>query len=153
MLIQLPPPLETAAHADDVFKSILDQKRGRAETAVTVITINHNRFFLVGLLNEFLNVAIVQTNRAGDMRLAVRGRIANIDEQALFLIEPLSGVVNLYLRDIHTEAPRLTAVFYQARTELSTAKACCRECVLGLLRPELITLNRPNCGSGGAGEA
>ena len=102
MSIDLTPCFETAAHAGDILKTVLDQVGCGAETAVTVITIDHDRLLFVRILNELLHIAVVQMQRSWNVRRLVRARIANIDEHRVFLIEPLFGLVNLYLRNLHS---------------------------------------------------
>ena len=80
MLVELPPRLETAAHARRATESVLDEKGSRAQAAVPMITVDDHLFGLVGALQELLNIAIVQTDGSGNMRLFVRARIAYIDK-------------------------------------------------------------------------
>jgi hypothetical protein len=96
MSINLTPCFETAGHADDIFKTVLDQVGCGAETAITVIAVNHDRLVFVGILKELLHIAVVQMQRSRDMRRLVRAWIANIDEHRILLIEPLFCLVNFY---------------------------------------------------------
>src|SRR5258708_32595490 len=80
VLIHRTPSFEPAAHARDVLKTVLDEKRGRTETAVAVVTIHHDRLLLVGVLQKLLHVGVIELNRAGNVRLAVGAGIANVDE-------------------------------------------------------------------------
>src|SRR5215475_1137394 len=121
MLIHRSPSFKSAAHAHDVGKAVLNEKRRRAQTAVTVVTINHDVFVLVRLLHELLYVAVIQMDRSRNMRLPVRAGIANIDEQAPFLIESLFRFANLNLGNFHNALFNPTMSFYQARAILSTA--------------------------------
>lgn len=122
MLIDLPPGLETAAHARRVIESVLDEKGSRAQTAVPMITVDDHLFGLVGALQELLDIAIVQADRSGNMRLFVRTRIAYIDEQGRLLVQLLFRIVYLNLWNFHRSLP-LTSSFYQADFSLSTVMA------------------------------
>jgi hypothetical protein len=72
MLIHLPPCLETAAHARSIGEAVVDEKGGRTQTAVSMIAIDNHLFGLIGALQEFLDVAVVQTDGPGNVRLFVR---------------------------------------------------------------------------------
>src|SRR4030095_6323532 len=102
MLIHRTPSFEPAAHARDVRKTVLDEKCGRAETAVAVITIHHHRLFLGGVLQKLLHVAVIELNRTGNVRLAVGAGITNIDEQTALLVELLFSLMNGYLGNFHS---------------------------------------------------
>src|SRR6266545_2950910 len=117
MLIHLPPRFEAATHARNVFESIVNQKRGCAETAVAVIAINNNRLILFRFLQKLLCVAVVQVKRPRNMRLAVRSGIANIDARTRSLIELRLGIMNLNLRDFHT-GPLLTYSYFSIKPKL-----------------------------------
>src|SRR5690348_17326683 len=101
MLVELPPRLETAAQARRATESVLDEKGSRAQAAVPMITVDDHLFGLVGALQELLNIAIVQTDGSGNMRLFVRARIAYIDKQGRLLIQLLFRIVDLNLRNFH----------------------------------------------------
>src|ERR671913_1776390 len=101
MSIDLTPCFETAAHAGDISKTVLEKVCCRAQTAVTMIAVNHHRLFFVRILNELLHIAVVQMQRSRNVRRLVRARIANIDEHRVFVIEPLFGLVNFYLWNFH----------------------------------------------------
>jgi len=101
MSIDLTPCFEAAAHADNIFETVLEKVGCGAETAVTVIAVNHYRLFFVRILNELLHIAVVQMQRSRNVRCLVRARIADIDENRLVLIEALFGLVNLYLGNLH----------------------------------------------------
>jgi hypothetical protein len=97
MLIRLPPGFEPAAHARNILEAVFHEVSRGAEAAVTVIAVNDDRCLLVGIVDEFLNVAVMKMSRAGYMGRAIGTRIANIDEHALFLVEFFLGLVYLYL--------------------------------------------------------
>src|SRR4030095_10920428 len=97
MLIHLPPCFEAAAHTRDVFEAVFNEVRGRAKTAVTVIAVDDDRGLFVGVLDKFLNIAIMEMQRAGYVRCAIRSRIANIDKDGRFLIQLLFRLMNLNL--------------------------------------------------------
>ena len=59
MIIDSTPCFETAAHAGDIFKTVLEKVGCGAETAVPVIAVNHYRIVFVRILNELLHVAVV----------------------------------------------------------------------------------------------
>ena len=59
MLIQLPPCFEAAAHTRDVFETVFNEIRGRSKTAVTVVAVDDDRGLFVGVLDKFLNIAIM----------------------------------------------------------------------------------------------
>src|SRR4029450_9638347 len=101
MLIHRTPSFKPAAHARDVLKTIFDEKRRRSQTAIAVITIHHYRLFLVGVLQKRLDVAVVELKPAGNVRLAIGGGIANVDEQTTLLVELLFSLVNGYLGNFH----------------------------------------------------
>ena len=86
MFIHRTPSFKPAAHARDVLKTIFDEKRRRSQTAIAVITIHHYRLFLGGVLQKRLDVAVVELNRAGNVRLVVGAGIANVDEQTTLRI-------------------------------------------------------------------
>src|SRR6266704_5053062 len=65
MLINLSPCFEAAAHARDVFEAVFNEVRGRAKTAVTVVAVDDDRGLFVGVLDKFLNIAIMEMQRAG----------------------------------------------------------------------------------------
>jgi hypothetical protein len=87
-----------------------------------MITVDDHLFGLVGALQELLDIAIVQTDRSGNMRLFVRTWVAYIDEQARFLVQLLFRIVYLNLRNFHRSL-LLTSSFYQAGFSLSTVMA------------------------------
>ena len=120
MSIDLTPCFETAAHAGDIFKTVLEKVGCGAETAVTVIAVNHDRLLFIRILNELLHIAVVQMQRSRNVRRLVRARIADIDEHGLIPIEPLFSFVNLYLWNLHISSS-LTLSFYQGPPALSTA--------------------------------
>jgi hypothetical protein len=64
-----------------------------------VIAVDDDVLFLVGVFDEVLNVAVVQMDGAGNMRLMERVWIADIDEQRVLAVELLFCLVNLDLRD------------------------------------------------------
>src|SRR5262245_62587614 len=97
MLIHLPPGFEPAAHARNILEAVFNEVSSGAETAVTVVAINDHRCLFVNVLDEFLNVAVMKVPRSGYMGRAIGSRIANIDEDTLFLVEFFLGVVYLYL--------------------------------------------------------
>src|SRR5205814_9218036 len=91
-------------HAGDIFTSILDKIRRRSEAAVTMITVHDDVFILVGVLYKLLHVTVVQTNRAGNMRLLVRAGITDIDEETWFLVKFALCVLDWSMRDLHAPA-------------------------------------------------
>ena len=97
MLIHLPPGFEAAAHARNIPKAVFDEVSGGTKTAVAVIAVNHDRGLFVGILDKFLNIAIIKMHGARYVRGAVGSRIPNIDEDTLFLVEFFLGLVYLYL--------------------------------------------------------
>src|SRR5205823_6458934 len=77
-------------------------KRPRsAKTAVTVVAVDDDRGLFVGVLDKFLNIAIMKMQRAGDMRRAIRSRIANIDKHGRFLFQLLFRLMYLDLGNIY----------------------------------------------------
>jgi len=84
MLIQLPPCFEAAAHTRDVLKAVFNEVRGRTKTAVTVVAVDDHRGLFAGVLDKFLNIAIMKVQRAGYVRRAIRSRIANIKNMDAF---------------------------------------------------------------------
>ena len=97
MLIDLTPRFKAAAHARHILEAVFNEVSSGAETAVAVIAVYDDRRFFVGILDKFLNIAIMKMPRAGYMGRAIGTRIANIDENALFLVEFFLGLVYLYL--------------------------------------------------------
>src|SRR4029077_8237844 len=97
MLIQLPPCFEAAAHTRDVLKAVFNEIRGRTKTAVTVVAVDDHRGLFVGVLDKFLNIAIMKVQRAGYVRRAIRSRIANIDKHGRFLFQLLFRLMYLNL--------------------------------------------------------
>src|SRR5215831_9218789 len=87
MFIHLPPGFEPAAHARHILEAVFNEVSSDPETAVTVIAVHDHRRLFVGILDEFLNVTVMKVPRAGYMGRAIGTRIANIDEDALFLVE------------------------------------------------------------------
>src|SRR5918999_3838031 len=116
MLIHLPPCFEAAAHAGDVFKSIVNEKSGRAETAVAMIAVDYDRLILIRTLQKILHVVIVQMNRARNMRLPIGTRIANIDKGNRSFIQLLLSIVNLHLGNLHASAPRYGSSSFKLET-------------------------------------
>ena len=111
MLIHLPPGFEPAAHARDVLEAVFSEVSSGAETAVTVIAVNNHWRLFVGVLDKFLNIAIMKMPRAGYVSRVIRTRISNIDEDALFLVEFFLGLVYLYLLYVvHYWAPCLCSI-------------------------------------------
>src|SRR5262245_7057175 len=84
MLIHLPPSFEPAAHTCNILEAVFNEVSSGPETAVTVITVHDHWCLFVGILDEFLNVAVMKMSRAGYMGGSIGTRIANIDEDALF---------------------------------------------------------------------
>src|SRR6266508_3826885 len=119
MLVYLPPGFEAAAHTGDVFEAILEKKRRRPETTVTVVAVNHDWRFFVGVAKKFLHVAIVEVNRAVNMRVAIGTGIANIDEHTFVAIELLLSVMNLNLRNLH-----LRPLLAYSRSSIKPKPAC-----------------------------
>ena len=97
MLIHLTPRFEAAAHARNILEAVFNEVGGCAETAVTVVAVDDNLGLFVGILDKFLNIAIMKMPRAGDMGRAIGTRITDIDEDTLFLVEFFLGLVYLYL--------------------------------------------------------
>src|SRR6185437_3077306 len=71
MLVHLPPCLETAAHARSMGEAVVDEKGGRTQTAIPMVAIDNHLFGFIGALQELLDVAVVQTDGPGNMRLFV----------------------------------------------------------------------------------
>ena len=114
MLIHLPPGFEPAAHARHILEAVFNEVSSGAETAVTVVAINDHRCLFVDVLNEFLNVTVMKVPRAGYMGRAIGTRIANIDEDTLFLVEFFLGLVYLYLwYVVHYLAPCLCSIHHR----------------------------------------
>src|SRR5262245_47580291 len=114
MLIHLPPGFEPAAHARNILEAIFNEVSSGAETAVTVIAVHDHRCLFVDVLDEFLNVTVMKVPRAGYMGRAIGTRIANIDEDALFLVEFFLGLVYLYLwYVVHYLAPCLCSIHHR----------------------------------------
>src|SRR5262245_21114656 len=114
MLIHLPPGFEPAAHARDILEAVFNEVSGGAETTVTVIAVHDHWHLFVGTLDEFLNIAVMKMPRAGYVGRAIGTRIANIDEDALFLIEFFLGLVYLYLLYVvHYLAPCLCSIHHR----------------------------------------
>jgi hypothetical protein len=114
MFIYLPPCFEAAAHARNNLEAVFNEVSGGAETAVTVIAVNHYRRLFVGVLDKFLNIAIMKMERAGYVGCAIRTRIANIDKNAFFLVEFFLGLVYLYLLYVvHYLAPCLCFIHHR----------------------------------------
>jgi len=63
------------------LKSIVNQKRGRAETAVAVIAVDKIAPHPFPFLKKLVHVAVVHVKRPRNMRLGERSGIANIDER------------------------------------------------------------------------
>src|SRR4030095_3630174 len=97
MFIHLPPSFEAAAHACNILEAVFNEIGGRAKTAVAVIAVNDDRRFFVGILDKFLNIAIMKMPRAGYVGGVMGTRITDIDEDTLFLVEFCLGLVYLYL--------------------------------------------------------
>src|SRR5215510_8085446 len=114
MFIHLPPGFEPATHAHNILEAVFNEVSSGAETAVTVVAINDHRCLFVDVLNEFLNVTVMNVPRAGYMGRAIGTRIANIDEDALFLVEFFLGLVYLYLwYVVHYLAPCLCSIHHR----------------------------------------
>ena len=111
MLIDLTPRFKAAAHARHILEAVFNEVSSGAETAVTVVAINDHRCLFVDVLDEFLNVAVMKVPRSGYMGRAIGTRIANIDEDTLFLVEFFLGLVYLYLLYVvHYLAPCLCSI-------------------------------------------
>src|SRR5262249_27971811 len=83
-------------------------------TAVTVIAVHDHWRLFIGILDEFLNIAVMKVPRAGYMGCAIGTRIANIDEDTLFLVEFFLGLVYLYLLYVvHYLAPCLCSIHHR----------------------------------------
>jgi hypothetical protein len=114
MLIHLPPCFEASAHTRDAFEAVFNEVRGGSKTAVTVVAVDDDRGLFVGVLDKFLNIAIMKMKRAGYVRRAIRSRIANIDKNALLLVEFFLGLVYLYLLYVvHYLAPCLCFIHHR----------------------------------------
>src|SRR5262245_38386706 len=114
MLIRLPPGFEPAAHARNILEAVFHEVSRGAETAVAVIAVNDDRRFFVGILDKFLDIAIMKMQCAGYVRRAIGTRVANIDEDALFLVEFFLGLVYLYLLYVvHYLAPCLCSIHHR----------------------------------------
>ena len=100
MLIYLPPCFEAATHAGDVRKAIIPEISDRAKTTIAVVTINHQRLFLVRSAQELLHIAVMEMKRAWNVGRTVGIRIANIDKYSMLLVEPFLGFVNLDFRNV-----------------------------------------------------
>jgi hypothetical protein len=60
MLIDLTPRFKAAAHARNILKAVFNEVSSGAETAVAVIAVYDHRRFFVGILDKFLNIAIMK---------------------------------------------------------------------------------------------
>src|SRR5439155_7485059 len=109
MLIHLPPCFEAAAHTRDVFEAVFNEVRGRAKTAVTVVAVDNDRGLFVGVLDKFLNIAIIEMQRAGYVRRAIRSGIANIDKDGRFLFQLLFRLMYLDLGNIYHRSQLLVS--------------------------------------------
>jgi hypothetical protein len=105
MLIHLPPRFKADAHTRNILEAVFHEVSRGAKAAVTVIAVNDDRRLFIGILDKFLDIAIMKMQRAGYVRCAIRSRIANIDKHGLFLIQLLLGLMYLDLGDI-VETPR-----------------------------------------------
>ena len=111
MLIRLPPGFEPAAHARHILEAVFHEVSRGPKAAVAVIAVNDHWRLFVGILDKFLNIAVLKMPRAGDMSRAIGTRIANIDEHTLFLVEFFLGLVYLYLLYVvHYLAPCLCSI-------------------------------------------
>ena len=111
MLIHLTPRFEAAAHARNILEAVFNEVSGCAETAVTVVAVDDNRGLFVGILDKFLNIAIMKMQGAGYVGGVIGTRITNIDKDALFLVEFFLGLVYLYLLYVvHYLAPCLCSI-------------------------------------------
>src|SRR5919106_885904 len=99
MLVCPPPRFESAAHARHILETVFNEISRRSQTAVPVITVHDHWHLFVGILNKILNIAVVEMERAGNVRRTIRTRVANIDEHAFFFVELLLGLVYLDLGD------------------------------------------------------
>ena len=97
MFIHLPPRFKAAAHACNILEAVFNEVSSGTETAVAVIAVYDDRRFFVGILDKFLNIAIMKMPRAGYVGRAIGTRITDIDEDTLFLVEFFLGLVYLYL--------------------------------------------------------
>src|SRR5262249_27480417 len=114
MFIHLPPGFEPAAHARHILEAVFNEVSSGAETAGTVVAINDHRCRFVDVLNEFLNIAVMKVPRSGYMGRAIRTRIADINEDALFLVDFFLGLVYLYLLYVvHYLAPCLCSIHHR----------------------------------------
>ena len=83
MLIHLPPSLEATAHARDVLEAVFEEISGGAQAAVAVVAVNHDHGTLVGVLDEFPHVAIVQMPRGVPVGTLAIGRAGAINAALL----------------------------------------------------------------------
>src|SRR5258706_2668093 len=105
MLVDLPPGLEAAAQARDVFKPVFQKIGGGAEAAVAVVAVDDHLALLVRAFDELSHVAVVQVNGAGDVGGAVRARVADVHEQAVPPVEFFLRLVDFYLRNLAHGSP------------------------------------------------
>src|SRR5215470_5040413 len=117
MLIHLPPSFEAAAHAGDIFETIFDQERSRAQTAIAVVTIDDNGRLFIRILQKFLHIPVGQMHGSRNVGRAVGAWITNIDERACFAIQFLLCLMNLNLRYVvHDFSPLSSFIrFYGLR--------------------------------------
>ena len=114
MLIDLTPRFKAAAHARNILEAVFNEVSSGAETAVAVIAVNDHWRLFVGILDKFLNIAIMKMPRAGYVGRAIGTRITDIDEDTLFLVEFFLGLVYLYLLYVvHYLAPCLCSIHHR----------------------------------------
>jgi hypothetical protein len=114
MLIHLAPRFKAAAHARNILEAVFNEVGGRAKTAVAVIAVYDDWRFFVGILDKFLNIAIMKMQGAGYVSGVIGTRITDIDEDTLFLVEFFLGLVYLYLLYVvHYLTPCLCSIHHR----------------------------------------